>query len=124
MTSDTGSVRNGNIFCKCMKICRFLGIIFFIFFAEINILAQENIQKRFFTSQSGLKISWVHNITSGPGKTILMSHGAVFYLTTWDGYSFDFIPAPPVVLGKVFEDFSGHLWSVIPGKTDGRMACF
>lgn len=90
--------------------------VLFILFLQLSsfIQAQEGIQQRFFTSQNGLKISWVHSLAEGPGNSLLMGHGAVFYLTKYNGYSFDYIDTPPLIFQKAFEDNAGSFWVINP----------
>jgi signal transduction histidine kinase/CheY-like chemotaxis protein len=95
------------------------------------IQAQSEIQQRFFTSQNGLKISWVHSLTESPDQTIWMGHGAVYTLTSYDGYSFNYTECPQVIVDKVYEDNTGNLWAVdvrasrnILVSTDGNWQTF
>jgi len=96
----------------------FLGISLFFLILSLNIQAQEGVQQRFFTSQNGLKISWVHSITKSQNNTLTIGHGAMFYLSRYDGYNFDYTISPSVILGKTYEDFSGNLWSIDEGNLD------
>ena len=85
--------------------------------------AQEGVQQRFFTSQNGLKISWVHSLSEGPENSLLMGHGAVFYLTKYNGYSFDYIDTPPFIFQKAFEDNAGSFWIVNP-ENENELRCY
>jgi len=98
------------------KLTALWGITLFFLISALNIHAQEGVQQRFFTSQNGLKISWVNSITKSQDNIFTMGHGAVFYLSRYDGYDFDFLPTPPIILGKVYEDSSGSLWGMGPAN--------
>ncbi len=126
------------VFLNKRKSCLFPGILFksllflLVIFHPINpIQAQPEIQQRFFTSQNGLKISWVYSLTEGRDQTIWMGHGAVYTLTSYDGYSFNYTECPPVILSEVYEDNTGELWAVddrasknILVSTDGNWQTF
>ncbi len=107
-------------------------IFFLVIFYPFHLVqAQSEIQQRFFTSQNGLKISWVHSLTESPDQTIWMGHGAVYTLTSYDGYSFNYTECPPVIVDKVYEDNTGNLWAVdvtasknIVASTDGNWQIF
>lgn len=108
--------RNRQITMHFGNLTAFWRIILFFLISALNGHAQEGVQQRFFTSQNGLKISWVHSITKSQKNTLTMGHGAVFSLSRYDGYNFDFLPSPPIILGKVYEDFSGDLWGIDIGN--------
>lgn len=90
----------------------FGGIIFFFQISALNVQAQEGVQQRFFTSQNGLKISWVNSITKSQNNTITIVHSPMFSFARYDGVNFDYTISPSGILGKTYEDFSGNLWSI------------
>jgi signal transduction histidine kinase/CheY-like chemotaxis protein/ligand-binding sensor domain-containing protein len=96
----------------------FWGIMLFFLISAFHGHAQEGIQQRFFTSQNGLKISWVNSITKSPNNAITIVHSPKFSFATYDGVNFDYTISPSGILGKTYEDFSGNLWSIDEGNLD------
>lgn len=90
----------------------FWGICLFFLILSLNVQSQEGVQQRFFTSQNGLKISWVNSITKNPNNAITIVHSPKFNFATYDGINFDYTINPSGILGKTYEDFSGNLWSI------------
>ena len=94
-----------------------LTLLFFLSLA-MNVQAQEGVQQRFFTSQNGLKISWVNSITKSQNNVITIVHSPTFDIARYDGCNFDYTINPAVTIGKTYEDFSGNLWSIDEKKLD------
>ncbi|MBI9036730.1 MAG: response regulator [Bacteroidales bacterium] len=93
-------------------------IILFFLISSLNVQAQEGVQQRFFTSQNGLKISWVNSITKNPNNDIIIVHSPKFYFAIYDGINFDYTIDPSGIIGKTYEDFLGNLWSIDEGNLD------
>ena len=100
------------------NLITFWGISLFFLILSLNVQAQEGVKQRFFTSQNGLKISWVNSITKSHNNTITMFHGPMSELSRYDGYNFDYTISPSGILGRTYEDFSGNLWSIDEGNLD------
>ena len=98
------------------NLITFWGISLFFLILSLNVQAQEGVKQRFFTSQNGLKISWVNSITKSQNNTVTIVHGPKFDLSRYDGYNFDYKISPSGILGKTYEDFSGNLWSIDEGN--------
>ncbi|MDA3822767.1 MAG: hypothetical protein PF450_09200, partial [Bacteroidales bacterium] len=97
--------------------------VFYLAFCCLKLAhAEHDIQQRYYTSQDGLNISWVHCMTQSADQTIWMGHGAVYTLTSYDGYSFNYTNCPDVILGEVYSDKKGDLWSVNPDKSKNILA--
>jgi PAS domain S-box-containing protein len=94
------------------------GVILFFLISALNVQAQEGVQQRFFTSQNGLKISWVNSITKSQNNAITIVHSPKFYFAKYDGVNFDYSIDPSGILGETYEDFSGNLWSIGEGNLD------
>lgn len=96
----------------------FWGISFCFLILSLNVYSQEGIQQRFFTSENGLKISWVNSITKSPNNDITIVHSPKFYFAKYDGTNFDYTISPSGILGKTYEDFLGNYWSIGKGNLD------
>ena len=96
----------------------FWGISLFFLLLSLNVQAQEGVKQRFFTSQNGLKISWVNSITKSQNNAVTIVHSPTVDIARYDGYNFDYTINPSVILGKTYEDFSGNLWSIDEGNLD------
>jgi PAS domain S-box-containing protein len=100
------------------NLITFWGISIFFLILSLNVQAQEGVQKRFFTSKNGLKISWVNSITKSQNNVVTIVHSPTFDLARYDGYNFDYTMSPSGTLGRTYEDFSGNLWSIDEGNLD------
>ncbi|MBT4412093.1 MAG: PAS domain S-box protein [Bacteroidetes bacterium] len=100
------------------NLTAFGGILLFFLSLTMNVQAQEGIQQRFFTSQNGLKISWVNSITKSQNNTVTIVHSPTFDLARFDGYNFNYTINPSVILGKTYEDLLGNLWSIDEGNLE------
>jgi len=100
------------------NLIAFGGIILFFLISSLNVQAQEGVQQRFFTSQNGLKISWVNSITKSQNKAVTIFHAPKFDIARYDGYNIDYTIRPSGILGRTYEDFSGNLWSIAEGNLD------
>lgn len=101
---------------KCHNLTTLWGIILVFLLAVLNVQAQDGVQQRYFTSQNGLKISWVNSITKSPNNGITIVHSPKFYFAKYDGVIFDYSIDPSGIQGKTYEDFSGNLWSIDEGE--------
>ena len=84
----------------------------------LNIHAQEGVQQRSFTSENGLRISWVNSITKSPNNDITIVHSPKFSFARYDGINFDYTINPSGINGETHEDFFGNLWSIDQGNLD------
>ena len=80
--------------------------------------AQEPLNWRFFTSEDGLKESWVSTISRGPSGKLWINHGDVDKMSIYDGYSFFTLLSPGSHV-PVFENAANQLWSIYPGSPGG-----
>jgi len=97
------------------SLITFLRISFFLLILSLNVKAQEGVNQRFFTSQNGLKITWVNSITKSQNNTFTIVHGPKVDLSKYDGYNFEYITSPSEIFGRTHEDFNGNLWSIDEG---------
>ena len=100
------------------NLIAFWAVILLFLMATLNVVGQEGVQQRFFTSENGLKISWVNSITKGPNNSITLVHSPKFYFARYDGINFDYAISPSGIIGKTYEDFSGNFWSIDEGNLD------
>jgi PAS domain S-box-containing protein len=96
-----------------------LNLLFIIISAVLTIISprlahnEESLPFRIFTSQDGMKESWVSTISKSPEGNLLINHGAVSEMSIYNGYYFHTIPSP-FTDTKVIENQDKQLWSIYP----------
>ncbi len=99
------------------NINTFFFIIFAIIFVSIKpekiAYPTEYPPFRIYTSQDGMKESWISAISLSPQGNLLINHGDVGEMSIYNGHHFRTIPSP--FLGvKVIENQAKQMWSIYP----------
>ena len=104
--------RSSHIAIHFRNSIAFFGVFLFFLMTTLSVSAQEGVQQRLFTTQNGLKISWVSSITKKPNNDIIIVHSPNFPFAKYDGVNFDYTINPSGIHGETHEDFLGNLWSI------------